>query len=848
MPTSVVEGKVHSFTYEELMTWAEMYSGSNGDFNKWAAEAAKYGVGEEQALLDYLSAGQSGLQVEKMADGSYSGWFYNSVEQLSETNAINSNVSSISRGSLRQMVGQKFETVQGVVTRNMTRFPASGGLGQKASYVLGSIGSGVAAVSTGIWLGKTIDSALYNANPDFWNSIGLSSLNPETWNSITNGSDSPFAGLFNFILGINPDTGQSQMYMDANALAYMSYALAQNGIFDSPQTLVTFDSNELEYSLTHTWKSPLLIFDTTGYVLFHEFRSGVYDYLKTYSSSGSAPIYTICLQSGSNTISVVLFISEQSFTLTESNAYYGTTTTYQSDYVSGTSNYPSFYCRAIGGGGASYQMTPPNGDRYSEIVGSNVSNCGNVHADGTYWQAATNQDTRLRDAAIILFGGGHIQTSGGIEGISDQPNATLPDISNWSDIPSTLQSLMQQYPDAFDNAMVWDNDNDDGTPNQTTWIPVPFPTTTSATDTQPTSGTQTQTSLDVSQIPRTLIDLLTQIVQQPETQTQTQTQPQIPPQNPVDTGTGSSPIPSVPTGSASALWSVYHPTQAQINAFGGWLWGSVFTTDIRKLFEDPIQGVIKLHKVFATPVDSGNGTIVVGTLDSNVASATVTQQYVTVDCGSVNCFEDFGNVFDYPPFTDISLYLPFIGIVPLDTNDVMRSTIHVIYGVDVFTGACLAMVEISRDGSTVNMYQYAGVCSVDYPLSNVQASNMLSGLLTMGAGIASIVATGGISTPAAGAAIGGAAATLKRSVGRSGGFSGNSGAMGIKKPYIILERPQTKVAETFKNLSGYPTNYSCKLGDCSGHVVVKHVHVEGINATDTELSQIESLLKDGVLI
>ena len=816
MPTSVTEGTVQSFTYDELLQWADIQGSSRGyTFEQWANEAAKYGVGEEDALIDYLAGSKSGLKVQQAADGTYRGWFYNSVEQVSTTNAINSNASTISRGSLRQMVGQKFENVQGVLTRNMTTFPASGGLGQQASYVLGSIGSAVGAVTTGIWLGKTIDGALYNSNPQYWDSIGLSSLNPETWNNITNGSDSPFAGLFNFILGLDPDTGKSQMYMDANALAYMAYALAQNGWFSSAGYTIQDTSALQLHQQPYPPVNPVVVsgtFYVSDYPATNPNRQNYYRL-----ASQSAPVYFIAGRfSGS---ARVLLISEAPFSgfyqsagsaerSTSSSAVtYDNITYYQDGFVLyGTSLYP--------------------------IVQFNMNETGTV-VDRVTW-----------DMMYIIKNGTEI--SGSPEGVDNQSGATLPDISNWTDIPSTLQSLQNQYPDSFNDAMVWDNYNDDGTANQTTWIPVPFPTATSATDVQPTSGTQTQTSVDVSQIPQPLIDLLTQIVQQ--TQPQTATETEAPPQNPVDTGTGNSPVPVAPVGSASALWSVYHPSQAEINAFGGWLWGSVFTTDIRKLFEDPIQGVIKLHKVFATPVDSGTGTIVVGTLDSNVSSATVTQQYVTVDCGSVDCHEDFGNVFDYPPFTEVSLYLPFIGIVPLDTNDVMRSTIHVIYGVDVFTGACLAMVEVTRDGSTVNMYQYAGVCSVDYPLSNVQASNMLSGLLTMGASIASIVASGGISAPAAGAAIGGAAATLKRSVGRSGGFSGNSGAMGIKTPYLILERPQTKVADTFPRLAGYPTNYSCKLGDCSNHVVVKHVHVEGMAATDTELSMIEDLLKEGVLL
>jgi hypothetical protein len=72
--------------------------------------------------------------------------------------------------------------------------------------------------------------------------------------------------------------------------------------------------------------------------------------------------------------------------------------------------------------------------------------------------------------------------------------------------------------------------------------------------------------------------------------------------------------------------------------------------------------------------------------------------------------------------------------------------------------------------------------------------------------------------------------------------------MAGKIPYLIIERPQTKLADLFPTLAGYPTNVSGKLSDFEGQVVVSDVHVEGMTATDTELSMIEDLLKEGVLI
>lgn len=809
----VMTGSVlQNLSYNDLISWVNM---SGTDVDAYISAANQYGISDMQAVED-LAAGY--MNYYKNADGTYTILSFTDDFQQTATSALDSNVSTVSRGGIKQMLNRGVDSATGKL--NITKFPANGSYASQASYVLGSVGSGVAAVSAGISLGKLIDSTLYNLNPNFWDSHGMSSLNPETWNSITNGDDSDFAGLFNFIMGLDPVTGNSQAYMDENAFAYLAYYMKMQDVFASSGT--SYDVTPEIAQVLHTDYYNLPIYAHTisseGYTIYNNTGGIQYTY---YDIQNTDPIYVFWTSSNSNPTQLIpQFTSKSAFRMTRRYGGTGTPSTVSGSNSSVTINNVSYaYARAqAGSAGSSYAP-------------DDVINYG--YSPSSYYSEM---------CYVILYG--TATQHGGIEGITNQDNATLPDVSDWNDVPSTLNSLKQQYPDLWNDALTWDNVQPDGTNPQLTYIPVGLPNASSNIDTQPTTGTQTQSSTSIDT--DTLRKLLTEIATQPATATDSSTT--IPPENPVDTGTGDSPTPIAPSGSASALWSVYHPTQAQINSFGAWLWGSPFLTDIGKLFENPIDGVISLHKIYATPVDSGTGTIVVGTLDSNVSSATVTQQYVNVDCGYVDCHEEFGNVFDYPPFTKVSLYLPFIGIVDLDTDDVMRSTIHVIYGVDVFTGACLAMVEVSRDSNTVNLYQYAGVCAVSYPLGNVQQSQLFSGLLAIAGGVAATVASGGIGAPAALAIAGGAGAAAKSSIGRSGGFSGNAGAMGIKKPYLILQRPQTKVAETFPRLSGYPTNISGKLSYFSGQVNVTSVHVEGINATDAELKEIESLLKSGVLV
>ena len=354
---------------------------------------------------------------------------------------------------------------------------------------------------------------------------------------------------------------------------------------------------------------------------------------------------------------------------------------------------------------------------------------------------------------------------------------------------------------------------------------------TTQTTAQPTTGTKTQTQTTIDP------DTFTELV--PSTPTGTST-------NPPDTGEGDGSPDGAPIGSASSLWAIYNPTQAQLNSFGSWLWSSNFVEQLKKLFNDPMQAIIGVHKIYATPPTSGSANIICGYLDSGVSAARVSAQYTSVDCGTVNLYEYFGNVFDYDPYTKVSVYLPFIGVVPLKTSEVMRASINIIYGVDVITGACLAKIKVMRDGAGAILYSYGGSCACHYPISSGSYSGIISGVLTAATGIAASVATGNPLAAAAGVVSG--ASHMRATVQHSGGFTGCSGAMGPKIPYIIIERPQTKMADGYEAFEGIPQNEVVSIGSCSGYARFSEVHVMSSRAYDSELSEIETLLKNGILI
>lgn len=85
----------------------------------------------------------------------------------------------------------------------------------------------------------------------------------------------------------------------------------------------------------------------------------------------------------------------------------------------------------------------------------------------------------------------------------------------------------------------------------------------------------------------------------------------------------------------------------------------------------------------------------------------------------------------------------------------------------------------------------------------------------------------------------------KMTVSHSGSLQGNTGIMGIKVPYLVVERPSQSLAENYKHYVGYPSNIYATLGSLTGYTECEQIVVSGINCTDGELSEIEEILKGG---
>ena len=652
--------------------------------------------------------------------------------------------------------------------------------GTAGNIVFGTIIPAIAAVSTGITLGKAVDGLLYNANPDFWDEHGMSTLNPETWNELVS-DDSPLPGVAKYALGtllkLDPNTGKTQQYMDENAFAYMALWLQQQKFFDKVDNI----------KITNNPFSDVPNFNIKRYTGSVDNKYFMYDNLYT-TQNGYGFFYNICVNPKS---------------IDTNTSFYSSVFEY-------------------------------NGKKVYYFMGSNT---------GWAWNpGVTNINPTLPPYNVISSGKlawimayGTTISDSPIDGVTTQPSATTPTITGTT--PSdVLAELKEQYPDLWNNAISETVVQPDGSTKTYTYVPVATPNFNPTNENQPTTGNSTQAdpAVDPDTMPADSLAELIKVF----TSTPTDTKD--------NTGDGKTPVVIPPTGSANALFAIYNPTEAQIRSFGAWLWSADFIDQLKKMFNNPSEAIIGLHKVFVTPITGAEQNIKVGYLDSGVASKIVTNQYVTIDCGTITLAEFFGNVFDYSPFTDISLYLPFIGIVKLNNADVLRSSINIIYHADVINGSVLAEVKVNRDGAGGTLYQYTGNCAVQYPLSSGSYMGMITGALSLTVGVATAVATKGV-VPAllgAGAGLG----RMHNDVERSGGFAGNAGAMGIKKPYLIISRPQTELADKFTTFVGKPSNYTTTIGACKGFTKVDTVHIENVDATSSELDELNQILTNGILV
>lgn len=304
----------------------------------------------------------------------------------------------------------------------------------------------------------------------------------------------------------------------------------------------------------------------------------------------------------------------------------------------------------------------------------------------------------------------------------------------------------------------------------------------------------------------------------------------------------------------TGLLTVFKPTLAQIQSLGDYLWSNAFDVNtLKKLFADPMQAIIGLAIVPINPPAAGSKSVKIGDVDTGISMPYVSRQFVEKDLGSISIDPYIGSFMDYAPYTKIDIYLPYIGFRSLDPADVMGTTLNIKYIIDVITGGCNAVINVSGKGA---IYQYNGSCIANVPLSAINYSGAIQNAVSaVGSGITTVagIATGnapigimgvaGLASNAANTAV-----NTKPSIQRSGAMGGAAGLCSVQFPYVVIERPRLSTPAGYNSFVGNTLNVTMPLSECHGLTIVDNIHLDNVICTDDERNELMSLLHEGVIL
>lgn len=263
-----------------------------------------------------------------------------------------------------------------------------------------------------------------------------------------------------------------------------------------------------------------------------------------------------------------------------------------------------------------------------------------------------------------------------------------------------------------------------------------------------------------------------------------------------------------------------------------------------------INYILDCHILPVAPQSSGTSNIKVGFRTFTPLVNVVTSDYVDFDCGSLNIGEYYGNFIDYAPYTTAKLFLPFVGFIEVLPEFWQAGTLSITYRFNIIDGSFMVFIKSTSSKSKLSdtvIAQYGGNVCVHIPITGANYSNMITGL---------VGAVGGVATHGAGASsiVGGMASALNTVATQSGMQSSNSynsstAFLGIRTPYLLIERTVADFSETYDSEHGLPSNISTSFSSLSGFTSSSTVHLDGITgATAEELDELSALLAGGIIL
>lgn len=289
------------------------------------------------------------------------------------------------------------------------------------------------------------------------------------------------------------------------------------------------------------------------------------------------------------------------------------------------------------------------------------------------------------------------------------------------------------------------------------------------------------------------------------------------------------------------LTTTFKMTKDRLQQLGRFLWGSNIFDNFSLICSNPIENIISCKSI---PLSLNGATqkIILGNVDTGVNGDKVSNNFSKQNIGSIAITEKYHNFLDYAPYTNVIIYLPYVGFKELDTNLVMSKTLSISYTVDIITGGCLCQIK----SNNVKLYEFNGNMGIDIPITASNRAQVEAGYISSGIGIASSVASGNIV---------GAVTSLINSAESQYHYASTSSpnpmcvASTNRTCYVILDRPTYQTLKSFNHTRGKKCYLTKTINTLKGYTICdEHIDLSGIMATDSEKEELIKILSSGFFV
>lgn len=319
------------------------------------------------------------------------------------------------------------------------------------------------------------------------------------------------------------------------------------------------------------------------------------------------------------------------------------------------------------------------------------------------------------------------------------------------------------------------------------------------------------------------------------------------------------PLPNVTLTSYGVFNKSYVCSKMNLQALSDYLWNGDPTTwdtiieDLKLVGDNRMNSIINVIMFpFAIPNDGEPHLIRIGRHNTDVSAAYLDgTQNIVFNMGTCYVMPKHGNFLDYEPHTKLWLYIPFIGVFSVPTQQFMNKLISIKLAVDVLTGAGMAVVYAA--GIPV-LYKNCKI-GMQIPVTGADSGYIIRNYIeTIKSGITT---AGNIASGNIGGTVSGlfnmatsALAAQGAPIQSEGSASPQCGMLMPNKCYFIIEYPRTKISDVpdYGHMIGYACRKSGQIGTFAGFSRFENVTLDISHCTQTERDEILMLLRNGVYL